>query len=333
MSRPASRLAAAALLVVLVAAAAPAAGQSAAESTVLHVALEPDGDARWTVSARFAVEGENETAAFERLAREYVDGETDALSADPYREAAALASESTGREMAIRDVERAASLANGTGALRLSFTWTNFTRVAEGGDRLVLGDVFRTPSGTWLPRLGDDQALVIQFPEGYVVESVSRGLDNRSMRVSGPATFEPGEPSATLVRGVPASPSPPSQGVGVPSALTAGGVLAVLLVGAYALYRRRQEAAEGDAATPGAGGEPDDGEEPPADELLSDEERVLRLLRAEGGRMKQVDIVEATDWSNAKVSQLLSSMAEAGEVEKLRIGRENLISLPDDGDD
>ncbi|MFB6353760.1 MAG: helix-turn-helix transcriptional regulator, partial [Halobacteriales archaeon] len=65
-------------------------------------------------------------------------------------------------------------------------------------------------------------------------------------------------------------------------------------------------------------------------ELLSDEERVLRLLRERGGRMKQVDIVEETDWSNAKVSQLLSSMAEAGDVEKLRIGRENLISLPDE---
>lgn len=62
--------------------------------------------------------------------------------------------------------------------------------------------------------------------------------------------------------------------------------------------------------------------------LLSDEERVMRLLRENGGRMKQVDIVEETDWSNAKVSQLLSEMADQGAVDKLRIGRENLISLP-----
>jgi uncharacterized membrane protein len=47
--------------------------------------------------------------------------------------------------------------------------------------------------------------------------------------------------------------------------------------------------------------------------------------------MKQVDIVEATDWSNAKVSQLLTEMAEDGQVDKLRIGRENLISLPGEG--
>ncbi|MFA9417217.1 helix-turn-helix transcriptional regulator [Natrinema sp. HArc-T2] len=63
-------------------------------------------------------------------------------------------------------------------------------------------------------------------------------------------------------------------------------------------------------------------------ELLSDEERVLRLLKQNGGRMKQASIVSETGWSNAKVSQLLSKMDDDGEIEKLRIGRENLITLP-----
>ncbi|WP_435319726.1 helix-turn-helix transcriptional regulator [Haloarchaeobius sp. TZWSO28] len=63
-------------------------------------------------------------------------------------------------------------------------------------------------------------------------------------------------------------------------------------------------------------------------ELLSDEERVLRLLRQNNGRMKQANIVKETGWSNAKVSQLLSGMDDDDEIEKLRIGRENLITLP-----
>ena len=318
--------AAAVLGLLLAGTAAPAAGQSGTDVTVLQIALEPDGDARWTVSARFALEGENESAAFQRLADEYVDGENDALSADPYRTAAALASESTGRPMALRSVDRTASQVNDTGELRLSFTWTNFSRVVDGGEELHLGDVFTTPTDTWLPRLGADQVLVIEFPEGYVVESVSRGLDNRSIRVTGPATFEPGEPSATLVRseGVGGSPPSPTGGFGVPSALTGGAALAVLLLVAYLLYRRRE------AEAPDEEGATEPVPEPADDELLSDEERVLRLLRAEGGRMKQVDIVEETDWSNAKVSQLLTAMAEEGRIEKLRIGRENLISLPDE---
>jgi|AntDeeMinimDraft_5_1070356.scaffolds.fasta_scaffold01400_11 uncharacterized membrane protein len=71
----------------------------------------------------------------------------------------------------------------------------------------------------------------------------------------------------------------------------------------------------------------DDGVDP---DLLSDEERVIRLIERNGGRMKQANIVTETGWSNAKVSQLLSSMDEDGRINKLRIGRENLISLPDE---
>jgi hypothetical protein len=66
------------------------------------------------------------------------------------------------------------------------------------------------------------------------------------------------------------------------------------------------------------------------EELLSDEERVEHLLERNGGRMKQATIVKETGWSNAKVSQLLSSMADEDRVDKLRIGRENLISFPDE---
>ena len=65
-------------------------------------------------------------------------------------------------------------------------------------------------------------------------------------------------------------------------------------------------------------------------ELLSDEERVERLLDRNGGRMKQAAIVKETGWSNAKVSQLLSAMEDDERIDKLRIGRENLISFPDE---
>ena len=146
---------------------------------------------------------------------------------------------------------------------------------------------------------------------------------------------------------------------------------AALLLGVYLLFARRWEgdeqgdgdrdverpandepfqtagqpdAAEGDTSDPTeslpAGGDDtagaseaapptDDGE--PDFELLSDEERVEYLLEQNGGRMKQATIVTETGWSNAKVSQLLSSMDEEDRVDKLRIGRENLISLPEEG--
>ncbi|WP_436925576.1 helix-turn-helix transcriptional regulator [Halosimplex amylolyticum] len=74
----------------------------------------------------------------------------------------------------------------------------------------------------------------------------------------------------------------------------------------------------------------DDEDDEIDEELLSDEERVERLIEQNGGRMKQAAIVQETGWSNAKVSQLLSSMDDDGRIDKLRIGRENLISFPDE---
>jgi hypothetical protein len=82
--------------------------------------------------------------------------------------------------------------------------------------------------------------------------------------------------------------------------------------------------------------EGEDGDDEGSDEidlsLLSDEERIEHLLEQNGGRMKQAHIVQETGWSDAKVSQLLSTMAEEDRVDKLRLGRENLISLPDEAD-
>jgi hypothetical protein len=92
--------------------------------------------------------------------------------------------------------------------------------------------------------------------------------------------------------------------------------------------------ANGEAAAAGSGGGAADGTDVEAVDtsLLSDEERVEHLLERNGGRMRQANIVKETGWSDAKVSQLLSSMAEEDRVDKLRLGRENLISLPEGGD-
>lgn len=62
-------------------------------------------------------------------------------------------------------------------------------------------------------------------------------------------------------------------------------------------------------------------------EFVPDERLVTMMLKAESGRMHQSDIVAATDWSKAKVSRLLSSMADADDIVKIRLGRENLICL------
>lgn len=317
-----------------------AAQEDAAANTTILIGLQPDGGAEWTITMQFVLDTQNDTVAFDRLAAEYTAGNTDILSVEPFEAAAGQATQSTGRPMEITAVTRDADRNASTGQLELVFTWTNFTRVT--GNRLELGDVFMTADGTWFPGLTADQELIIEFPRGYAVRSSSRPLQNGSYHVVGPATFTPGNPSAVFVRtgpvGTPTPPptetSPTPGGIEVTSFLGVGTVLVFLVAIGYLVVRRGR-------ASPSNPGRVDpvvvsESEQKPGDTdnveptepLLSDEERVKRLLRQNGGRMKQVDIVEETDWSNAKVSQLLSEMAERGKIDKLRIGRENLISLP-----
>lgn len=65
-------------------------------------------------------------------------------------------------------------------------------------------------------------------------------------------------------------------------------------------------------------------------DLISDDDRVLMLLRDNDGRMRQANIVHETDWSKSKVSMVLSEMDDEDLISKLRIGRENIICITGD---
>jgi len=391
---------------------------------VFRINLTADGDARWTVTTRIHdLDTEEDRQAFRDLAAEYEAGETNAgYSTATFEPFAANASEATGREMAIRNESRSSRLENGTGYLSFSFTWTNFAQVES--DRVVLGDAFLTPSGTWLSDLEAGQRLTISAPSGYAYESWTfgtspdSGVQSGTVSWTGPTTFDPGGIEATYV--ATDGPAPPTDPPTDPPndrsfdglALLGVGIAAIvggLALGGYVLRGRNDAVSEVIAAIPGVGDDSAAGEAdqsstgrlaspdgPAADdattrasdtgattgpgatdaaaadsspdatpnddaassdgaddgaagaagaagtadaaagddqvdpELLSDEERVERLLRQNGGRMKQASIVTETGWSNAKVSQLLSSMDDQDRIDKLRIGRENLISLPDE---
>ncbi|WP_380674447.1 helix-turn-helix transcriptional regulator [Salinigranum sp. GCM10025319] len=250
-----------------------------------------------------------------------------------------------------------------TGVVRLSFTWTNFLERNDDGS-LELGDVFATPSDeTWLSSLGADQRLTVVTPPGYVISRTSFPIQqqNGSLIIDGPREFARGERLSVTYR--------PSDRAEIPWTLITTGVGAVVvllaIIAGVLFFRGRTSETtpdgtamtnggestatetgggpapdstepgsptgpDGDAAGGSEDGDAGDEDEEPDFELLSDEERVQYLLEQRGGRMKQANIVKETGWSDAKVSQLLSAMADEGRVEKLRLGRENLISLPDE---
>jgi hypothetical protein len=149
--------------------------------------------------------------------------------------------------------------------------------------------------------------------------------------------------------------APPGEG-GLDPFLVGAVAVLLLAVAAGAWYVRERGGGAAPGATPGgddggpAGGEstPAAGEraasagEPDGQEaasaggaatgtpeaLLSNEERVLRLLEDNGGRMKQQQVVQKLDWTDAKTSQVVGTLRDDGEIEVFRIGRENVLALP-----
>ncbi|WP_435100602.1 helix-turn-helix transcriptional regulator [Halarchaeum sp. P4] len=352
--RQAALLALAVTAVVLAlpagAVAAPAdTAAPASSSTTIGVHLQSDGDARWTVTVAYPLNDSADRQAFERLSTEFESGQG-GPSLAAFRSAADTAAQKTGRSMRITDPSRSHDVTNhsdgtGVGRLTLSFTWTNFANAS--GDQLTLGDVF---AGGWFGNLYASQTLRVYPPEGYTPDSAEpeTQLSNGALTWSGPQSFPTGGPTVVFV-----------EGASTPWTLIGGLVVGALVVGVLIAYAWRGFGGRGSLdvrpTAPGTDSPPEseasaptsspeaEPETPPAEpetktsaeseppeELLSDEERVERLLEEHGGRMKQSNIVSETRWSDAKVSQLLSSMAEEGRVEKLRIGRENLITLPDE---
>ncbi|ELZ98096.1 hypothetical protein C440_02573 [Haloferax mucosum ATCC BAA-1512] len=63
-----------------------------------------------------------------------------------------------------------------------------------------------------------------------------------------------------------------------------------------------------------------------APQISPAEAEVLQLLRENEGWVYQSRVVERTNWSKSKVSRLLSKMNDKGMVEKVSVGRQNIIA-------
>lgn len=316
---------------------------------VYDVALEDDGTAHWNISAHFPVETTEEQEAFDSIAAAFeADDGDEYLSVDPYVVAAGELEDDLDRPMTVHETNRSVNQSHDVGVLWVTFEWSGFAQATN--ETVTVGDVFATTDRPWLSTLNENEQLRIHAPDGYLVESSGMPVSERTVWMDGPADLGTDELSAVFrAERTGGDEDPPDGSNGddpdgsilAPLAMGAAGVLAALLVlglvgylaGAgpvvAAVHAVRSADTDGEPQE-----EPIETEEASADpipeaELLSDEERVLHLIDRNGGRMKQADIVTETDWSNAKVSQLLSEMADDGDVEKLRIGRENLISLPD----
>jgi hypothetical protein len=316
---------------------------------------------------RWFANEDNETAArenFKTFAEEFEANETGLYDRfiNQSRLLAQTGSRETGREMEATNFRRSARIEEWPterGVVEMTFTWNGFAAVND--ETVVVGDVFRDIY------LSSDQAIVFEAGGDLAFRSVEPDAEyagtaleeTGSVQWNGQREFVDGRPRAVLTRPDGAAAR---GGAGLIATMTGadivwylvgGLVVAGALIGAVIWYRRHgpgADAATGtasggtgeptttvadeDGSAPGSNGEATAGSNDGAgaaplsdEELMTDEDRVVKLIRENGGRMKQVNIVDETGWSKSKVSMLLSDMEAEGTISKLRVGRENIISL------
>ncbi|SEV98662.1 helix-turn-helix transcriptional regulator [Halobacterium jilantaiense] len=335
------------------------------DTVSLGADLQADGDAQWQFTYRMTLETDNETQAFEELWADINENTSEYLDRfrDRITNTVDAAAKATDREMAVDNVSvstRVNSLnEDSLGDVTYSFEWQGFAAV--DGDTVTAGDALE---GFYLD---NKTSLTVSWPSGYALDSVDPiGSEPRERAVqwSGPLEFgadqprvvvapapEPTTTAATTTDGsgtggddgTSGSGGGDTSGLFVPAAV--GAVVAVLVVGGGGwLYLQKRgpdddpggavdaDTGGGGPGASGADGSGDETDDGPPSELLSNEERVEQFLESEGGRAKQQAVVEVLDWTEAKTSQVVNEMQDEGTIEKFRIGRENVLKLPDADD-
>lgn len=56
---------------------------------------------------------------------------------------------------------------------------------------------------------------------------------------------------------------------------------------------------------------------------------IVGYLHSHGGRVKQQTLLDARDWSAATVSRYLTRLEQEGYVERIPVGREKIVCLPE----
>lgn len=295
-----------------------------ADAVLIDVRLRPNGTAGWTIQYRIDIGGPNETAAFEELQSDIRRNTSDYLPSfrTRIRATAAAAENATNRSMRTANfsVQTRTEPLSESGFVTYSFTWYGFA--ATDGRIIRAGDAI---AGLFLD---DRTTLTISWPETLSVRSVTPPAtrsEANAISWAGRQRFDADEPR--VVVGPPAS--------GLPAWITwTVAVLGLILLSVIGLlyYRREEQSTKPETADPDSVATTDTEtahEEDIPSDLLKNDEQVIRLLEQRGGRVKQQEVVSALDWTEAKTSQVITDMRESGDVEVFRIGRENVITLPE----
>jgi len=296
-----------------------------ADVVLMKAAVDSAGTADWRITYQLELQDDADTEAFEQL-RDDIQSNRSAYL-EPFEErmtrTVKAAETATNREMratnytvtAARESQPQAEF----GVVTFRLDWASFASVED--ETMRVGDAIDSLF------LNEGESLELRWPGEYGTESStpSPTISEEQRAVwRGPVDFDTGEPRLVLTT---SQAGPDSDDGGLP-VLPFAGVVGLVLAATALVFFVRRDSQVGETADPDTPAEPEASTTPPP-ELLSNEERVLGLLKQNGGRMKQKAVAEQLDWTDAKTSQVVGTLREDDEVEAFRLGRENVLTLPD----
>ena len=221
----------------------------------------------------------------------------------------------THREMSIdqNSLQINTTISSESKTTEYTFVWLNFSVVQDG--KISFGDVFQVTN--FFGQLYGDAALQLTYPSDFSVKSVTPAPYERQdsadiLKWSRTQDLVTNKVNVVLTSNNQDGNSPSNswQLYVVVAVFAVGVILSVL--GFYMFKRRKNNAASGT---------------PAESSLMSEEDKVLKLLKSSGGSMRQSEITAQTRFSKAKTSQLLAALEKRGSITRYKNGRDKIVTL------
>lgn len=289
------------------------------ETTTSRIEVRTDGSATWVIERRFLLKTEEDVTIFQQYILEFEAQKDVYLEefSNKTRDLVDWASVITGRSMSAENFQITIDLLETAtasyGIIKYQYDWIGFAKPED--KRITVGDVFE--GGFYLYK---NDALIIEYPSGYIVIAVSPTPDDtksseRTLTWYGRRNFGAGEPTVILEEKT-LSIIDILQGhlplILVLFAIAGGG-----FIGLY-FFKFRKKGKE-------------DGESPllkaTLEKMEDDEDKVIKLLESAGGQLYQSLITKHCGFSSSKTSELLTNMENKGIVTRRMKGREKLVTL------
>jgi len=287
-------------------------------STCVQIEVFEDCSASWFVQRRTSLKTGDDEAMF----YQFINATSVDELSNNVRSMVDYAGLVTGRTMRVENFELRANVSRtafgNEGVLQYQFDWIGFAEKIED-EKIKIGDAL---SGE-LDLLPND-VLTIIYPAGYFPSFMypspdKAGYSERAVTWLGPRNFGMGEPAVMLEK----------KGSSWTDVITSNAaifsvIVAAVFAGFVGYFFGRKRFYEDKGLKPSIG------EEQKPLTLLDvedDEEKVLRLLAAAGGRLLQSTIAKQCGFSKSKTSGLLSAMERKGVVTRKKSGRGKIVTL------